>query len=79
VVLFQILLDGAEPRDAGTTWLSLQSTDLPQRELNSVLFSLAYSPMCGFLCCKQTCTKTVIHYWKNDRQLISLTPAVIDL
>ena len=22
VVLFQILLDGAEPRDAGTTWLS---------------------------------------------------------
>jgi len=21
-VLFQILLDGAEPRDAGTTWLS---------------------------------------------------------
>jgi len=22
VVVFQILLDGAEPRDAGTTWLS---------------------------------------------------------
>jgi len=22
MVLFQILLDGAEPRDAGTTWLS---------------------------------------------------------
>ena len=26
VVLFQILLDGAEPRDVGTTWCLLQST-----------------------------------------------------
>jgi len=27
-----------------------------------VLFSSAYSLMRGFLCCKQTCTVTVIHY-----------------
>ena len=39
-------------------------------QINSVLFSSAYSLMRGDLCRKQTFTVTVIHYCTEDRQLL---------
>jgi len=42
VVLFQILLDGAEPRDAGTTGCLLQSAG---GEANRILLASALSSM----------------------------------
>ena len=42
MVLFQILLDGAEPRDAGKTWVSLQSAG---GEANRILLASVLSSM----------------------------------
>jgi len=42
VVLFQILLDGAEPRDAGTTYMYLQSAG---GKANRILLASAWSSM----------------------------------
>jgi len=42
LVLFQILLDGAEPHDAGTTWLS---SPICRGEANRILFASALSSM----------------------------------
>ena len=42
VVLLQILLDGAQPRDARTTWLS---SPVRWRETNRILFASALSSM----------------------------------
>jgi len=38
------------------------------------MFSWAYSLLRGFLCHKQTCTVTVIHYCIDDHKLITLAP-----